>query len=118
MVVAAVVLAIVGLVIAIRRPTKKRQSIFALVVSSLMLIFVLGQFVIAANEVDVAGLESEIATWATQQTGQQVRVACPSMPVTTAGTEYICTAKNATGSTWAIRVTMVQGDQATWEMMQ
>ena len=40
----AFVLAIVGLVIAVSRPTKKRESVFALVVSSLLIIGVIALF--------------------------------------------------------------------------
>lgn len=47
MVLAAFVLAIVGLSIAVRRPTKKRESVFALVVSSLMLAYLLLQVALA-----------------------------------------------------------------------
>lgn len=45
MVLAAFVLSIVGLVIAVRRPTKKRESVFGLVVSSLFLIYLVSQIV-------------------------------------------------------------------------
>jgi hypothetical protein len=80
MVIAAFILAIIGLVIAVRRPTKKRESVFALVVSSIMLVGIVGFMIFTANQLDVPGLESQIEVWATTQTGEGVNVTCPPNP--------------------------------------
>ncbi len=61
--VAAFILAIVGLVVAVTRPTRKGESVFALIMSSLLLIGVIVLFglgLVAAGPVDVATVESTI----------------------------------------------------------
>ena len=106
MVLAAFVLAIIGLVIAIRRPTKKRESIFGLVVSSLMLIFLVVRLamVLSVSVLDAAVLESQIATWAGQQTSETFQVDCPAEPSATAGTVFTCAATGNAGTAWTVQL--------------
>ena len=119
MVLAAFVLAIIGLVIAIRRPTKKRESIFGLVVSSLMLIFLVVRLVLAssASVLDAAVLESQIATWAGQQTSETFQVDCPTEPSATAGTVFTCAATGNAGTAWTFQVTVNADDTIGWEVL-
>jgi len=118
MVVAAFILAIIGLVIAIRRPTKKRESVFALVVSSIFLVLIGGTMIVNANQLDVPALESQIGTWATAQTGEAVVVTCPPNPSSSVGDVFSCTATGASGSSFVINVTMLDDSNVTWEMVQ
>lgn len=118
MVIAAFILAIIGLVIAVRRPTKKRESVFALVVSSLMLVGIVGFMIFTANQLDVPGLESQIEAWATAQTGEGVNVNCPPNPPSAVGDVFSCTATSATGSSYVVNVTMLEDSMVTWEMVQ
>lgn len=62
MVVAAFILAIVGLIVAIRRPTKKRESVFALVVSSLFLVY-LGFSVFLRVTSTATGVTGQFIPW-------------------------------------------------------
>lgn len=118
MVVAAFILAIIGLVIAIRRPTKKRESVFALVVSSLFLVFIVGVSIVTANQLDGPALEAQIEVWATAETGEAVDVTCPPNPPSSAGEAFSCTATSAAGSTYVVTVTMHENSMASWEMVQ
>jgi hypothetical protein len=117
MVIAALVLAIIGLVIAIRRPTKKRESIFALVFSSLLLVFLIFRVAVSANTIDSAVLESQIGTWIQQQTGETAVIDCPDSPPDVVGSSFDCTSVGASGTTWTIRVTV---DEATvsWQIVE
>ncbi|MEV8367980.1 DUF2510 domain-containing protein [Microbacterium sp. NPDC064584] len=117
MVIAAFILAIIGLVIAVRRPTRKRESVFALVVSSLMLVAIVGFMIFTANQLDVPGLESQIEAWATAQTGEAVNVACPPNPPSGVGDVFSCTATGATGSSYVVNVTMLEESMVTWEIV-
>lgn len=119
MVLAAFVLAIVGLVIAVRRPTKKRESIFALVVSSLMLIFLVVRLVLAfsASVLDEGVLESQIAEWAGQQTSETFQVDCPAEPSAASGTVFTCAAAGDAGTQWTIQVTVNADDTVGWEVL-
>jgi len=54
MLVAACILGVVGLVTAVRRPTKKREAIFGIVASSALLIFILVRGALAAGSIDAA----------------------------------------------------------------
>lgn len=118
MVVTAFILAIIGLVIAVRRPTKKRESIFALVVSSLMLIFIVVFTVVTANQLDVPTLEGEIESWATAQTGDVLDVTCPRNPPSAVGDVFTCSGTGSTGSNYVIKVTMLEDSMVTWEILQ
>ena len=118
MVIAAFILAIIGLVIAFRRPTKKRESIFALVVSSLMLMFIVGFTIVTANQLDVPTLEAEIESWATAQTGEAVDVTCPRNPPSAVGEVFSCSATGSTGSSYVVQVTMLEDSMVTWELLQ
>lgn len=119
MVLAAFALAIIGLVIAVRRPTKKRESIFALVVSSLMLIFLVSRLALSLSVTALDGtvLESQIAAWAGQQTGEAFQVSCPAEPSASAGTEFTCTAAGDAGTVWAVQVTVNADDTVGWEVV-
>lgn len=119
MVLAAFVLAIIGLVIAIRRPTKKRESIFGLVVSSLMLIFLVVRLVmtLSVSVLDAAVIESQIATWAGQQTSETFQVDCPTEPSATAGTVFTCAATGNAGTVWTVQVTVNADDTVGWEVL-
>ena len=119
MVLAAFVLAIIGLVIAIRRPTKKRESIFGLVVSSLMLIFLVVRLVmtLSVSVLDAAVLESQIATWAGQQTSETFQVDCPAEPSATAGTVFTCAATGSSGRAWTVQVKVNADDTVGWEVL-
>ncbi|WP_425842330.1 DUF4333 domain-containing protein [Microbacterium sp. PA5] len=116
MVIAAFVLAIVALRIAIRRPTKKRESIFALVVSSLMLVFLAVRLVIAFNTftIDDALVENAIAEWAAQETGESFDVTCPPVPNVAAGDTFTCSATGNAGTQWQVEVTVGADGTATW----
>ena len=119
MVLAAFVLAIVGLVMAVRRPTKKRESIFALVVSSLMLIFLVVRLVLAfsASVLDASVLESQIAAWAGEQTGETFTVDCPAEPSAAAGTAFTCAATGDAGTVWTVQVTVNADNTVGWEVL-
>lgn len=119
MVLAAFVLAIIGLVIAIRRPTKKRESIFGLVVSSLMLIFLVVRLVmtLSVSVLDTTVIESQIATWASQQAGETFQVYCPAEPSATAGTVFTCAATGDAGTAWTVQVTVNADDTVGWEVL-
>jgi len=118
MVIAAFILAIIGLVLAVRRPSKRRESVFALVVSSLMLVGIVGFMIFTANQLDVPGLESQIEAWATAQTGEGVKVTCPPNPPSAVGDVFSCTATSATGSSYVVNVTMLENSMVTWDMVQ
>lgn len=119
MVLAAFVMAIIGLVIAIRRPTMKRESIFGLLVSSLMLIFLVVRLVmtLSVSVLDAAALESQIATWAGQQTSETFQVDCPAEPSATAGTVFTCAATGSAGTAWTVQVTVNPDDTVGWEVL-
>ena len=119
MVLAAFVLAIVGLVIAVGRPTKKRESIFALAVSSLMLILLVARLVLAlsASVLDATVLESQIAAWAGEQTGETFKVDCPAEPSAAAGTAFNCAATGDAGTAWTIQVTVNADNTVGWEVL-
>ncbi|WP_315549829.1 DUF4333 domain-containing protein [Microbacterium aurum] len=119
MVIAAFVLAIIGLVIAIRRPTKKRESIFGLVVSSLMLIFLVVRLVmtLSVSVLDTAVIESQIATWASQQTSETFQVDCPTEPSASAGTVFTCAATGSSGRAWTVQVKVNADDTVGWEVL-
>lgn len=119
MVLAAFVLAIVGLFIAVRRPTKKRESIFALVVSSLMLIFLVVRLVLAvsASTLDTGVLESQIAAWAGQQTSETFQVRCPVEPSAVPGTVFTCSATGDADTAWTVQVTVNADDTVGWEVV-
>lgn len=119
MVLAAFVLAIVGLVIAVRRPTKKRESIFALVVSSLMLIFLVVRLVLAVSvsALDAGVLESQIAAWVGQQTSETFQVRCPAEPSAVPGTVFNCSATGDAGTAWTVQVTVNADDTVGWEVV-
>lgn len=119
MVLAAFVLAIVGLVIAVRRPTKKRESIFALVLSSLMLTFLVVRLVLAVSvsALDAGVLESQIAAWAGQQASETFQVRCPAEPSAVPGTVFTCTATGDAGTAWTVQVTVNADDTVGWEVV-
>lgn len=113
--VAALVLSIIGLVIAIRRPTRKREAVFGLVLSVILLGFVMFRIVTAPGAVDAAALEGEIAAWAIGQTGEVSQVTCPETPPQAVGAVFTCNVVGAGGSEYEVAVT-VHADSVTWEL--
>ena len=112
--VAAFVLAVIGLVIAIRRPTRKREAIFGLVLSAALLGFLAFRIATAPGAVDAAALEGEIAAWAIGQTGDVSQVTCPDTPPQATGAVFTCSVVGASGAEWEVAVT-VNADSVTWE---
>lgn len=115
LVVAAFILSIVGLVLAIVRPTRKREAIFGLVLSALLLGFMVFRILTAPATIDSAALEGEIEAWALEQTGEVTQVTCPANPPTATGALFTCTAVGASGTTWAVAVN-VADDTLTWDV--
>lgn len=112
----AFVLSVVGLVIAIRRPTRKAQAILGVVLSTLFLGFLAFRIAAATTGgIDSAALEGEIEAWALSQTGEVTEVVCPASPPTATGAVFSCTAMSATGAPWTVAVT-VQDDVLTWSV--
>ena len=108
----AFVLAIAGLVVAVARPTKKRASVFALVVSSLLILGVVVLFalgLVAATPLDGAEVETTIEGWYLSDSGAVVTVACPVEPPSTDGSVFVCSATHDSGLVDVVEVT-VQGD--------
>ncbi len=112
--VAAFVLSIVGLVLAIRRPTRKGEAIFGLVLSAILLGFLAFRIVTAPAAVDAVALEGEIAAWALGQTGEVSQVTCPDSPPRAVGAVFTCSVVGASGDEWEVAVT-VNADSVTWE---
>ena len=110
--IAALVLSTVGLVIAIRRPTREREAVFGLVLSILLLGFVAFRLATAPGFVDSAALEGEIAAWAIGQTGEVSQVTCPDAPPQASGAVFTCSVVGASGAEWEVAVT-VHADSAS-----
>lgn len=114
--VAALVLAVAGLVVAVRRPTGKRESALALVLSGLMAVAVAVQLAVLASAPAALGrttVESTIAAQVRAQTGQPVTVACPASPPATDGAAFRCTVVDADGLASDVDV-RVQGGKIGW----
>lgn len=119
MVLAAFILAIIGLVIAVRRPTKKRESVFALVLSSLLMVFTAARLVLGFTTmvIDVPVLEEQIASWAGQQTGEAFQVDCPTAATATPGTTFTCAAVGDGGTAWSLLVSFNADNTVAWEVV-
>ncbi|MCW3492130.1 hypothetical protein [Microbacterium sp. SSM24] len=65
--VATFVLSLIGLVIAVRRPTRKREAVFGLVLSGLVL-GVLAFRLVTGGAIDTGAFAGEIAAWVTSLT--------------------------------------------------
>jgi hypothetical protein len=115
--ISAWVLSIIGLVIAVQRPTKKRESIFALVFTSLLLVFLAVRLVLSMNMIDAAALESQIAQWLQEGTGEQSVVDCPGATSGTVGSVLLCTATGPSGTAATVRVTVLEGDMLSFEVV-
>ncbi len=112
--VVAFLLSLAGLVVAIRRPTRKREAVFGLVLSTLLLGFLVVRIATATGVVDASALEGEIAAWALGQTGEVSQVTCPDTPPQATGAVFTCTVVGASGAEWDVAVT-VQDGSITWE---
>ncbi|WP_374313538.1 DUF4333 domain-containing protein [Microbacterium sp.] len=112
--VAALVLSLVALVVAIRRPTRKRRAVVALVLSAVLLGFLVFRIATAPGAVDASALESEIAAWALGETGEVSQATCPDTPPQATGAVFTCSVVGASGAEWEVAVT-VQADSVTWE---
>ena len=110
-------LSIIGLVIAVQRPTRKRESIFALVFTSLSLVFVAVRLILSMNMIDSAALESQIAQWFQEGTGEQSVVDCPAATSGAVGSVFLCSATGPTGTTATVRVTVLDGDMLSFEVV-
>lgn len=117
MVISAVVLSIIGLVIAIRRPTKKRESIFGLIVSSLLLAFLVLRVATVPSTLDGAVLESQIGSWAAQESGLSATADCPEAPADIVGSTFACTSQLSDGTTWTVVVTVAE-TTVSWEVVE
>ena len=116
--VVAFILAIVGVVVAVGRPTTKAAPVFALVISSLLLIgvFVLFALSLVAAPVDGDAVESAIEAGYLTDSGTVVTVDCPVDPPSTDGSVFLCSATNDAGIVDVVEV-RVQGDSFTWEVV-
>ncbi len=115
--VAAFVLAIAGLVLALRRPTRLGESVFALVLSSVLLIGTLVLFalgLVAAAPLDSEAVEASIQEWYQTTSGTAVTVDCPVMTPTMGGSDFLCSARSDAGVVEVVEV-HVQGDSITWD---
>lgn len=114
--IAACVLSVIGLVIAVRRPTRKREAIFGLVYSALSLVFVVARLMLSFNMIDSTALESQIAEWVRAESGDQPVVDCPAAPSAAVGSVILCSASAPTGTTVTVRVTVLEGDMVSFEV--
>jgi hypothetical protein len=112
--VAAFVLSVIGLVIAVRRPTRKREAVFGLVLSAILLGYLAFRIVTAPAAVDAAALEGEIGDWAVGQTGEVSQVTCPDTPPQATGAVFTCSVVGESGAEWEVAVTVGAGS-ITWE---
>lgn len=112
--VVAFVLSIVGLAVALLRPTRKREAVIGLVLSTALLGFVAFRIATAPAAVDASALESEIAAWAIGQTGEVSQVTCPASIPQTADAVFTCAVVGESGAEWEVAV-RVQADAITWE---
>lgn len=121
MVLAALVLSIVGLVVAVRRPTKKKESIFGLVASIVLILFAVARVAfafLAAPVIDVPALETQISDWASTGTDEEFDTICPSTPPTETGDTFTCAATGAAGTVLTVEVTNDPDDMLSWRAVE
>jgi hypothetical protein len=109
----AFALAVVGLVIAIRRPTPKGSAVFALVMSVLLVGFFVFRLITAASMVNAGELENEITLWVQAQTGDLAVVVCPEDPPSAVGSIFSCAVTTPTSSL-QVDVTVQEGGTVSW----
>ncbi len=110
LVLSPLVLAIIGLIIAIRRPTTKRESILALVMWLIFVVVVAWYVLATAVMLDLEALELEFSGWMFAQTGERTHVVCPAYARGAVGDVFNCAATSETGSGSTIQVTMEQNN--------
>jgi hypothetical protein len=110
LIVTGLVFAIIGTVVAVRRPTKKYEAIVAVVIGGVMLLILIGaiivQVAVGAPSLDASKLESQIAEWASAQSGESFRSICPANPPAANGSVFHCVATSDSGTAWDIEVTV------------
>lgn len=111
---AAIVLAIVGLVRASRNRSGKGASIAGLVIGILTSVILIGGAIATENAsqftFDVPALEADIAAGILDQSDVTMTVGCPGNPPADQGATFTCVARDHDGVNWMIDVT-VQDDQ-------
>lgn len=113
-VVVAFILSIMGLAIALLRPTRKREAVVGLVLSAALLALIAVRVATAPAAVDAAALEGEIAAWTIGQTGEMSQVTCPESIPQTTDAVFTCSVVSESGAEWEVAV-RVQADSITWE---
>lgn len=112
--VAAIVLAIVGLVSASRNGTGKGTSIAGLIIGVLTSFILIGSAIATVSTsqfaFDVPALEADIAAGILDQSNVTMTVGCPGNPPVDRGATFTCVARDPEGVNWMIDVT-VQDDQ-------
>ena len=110
---AAFALAVIGLVIAVRRPTRKGSAVLALILSTLLIAFFVFRFLTAVSTVNAAELEDEITVWIQAQTGELAVVVCPEDPPSAIGSIFSCTVTTPSSSL-QVDVTVQEGGTVSW----
>lgn len=110
---AAFVLSVIGLVIAILRPTRKGSAVTALVLSALLIGFFVFRMITAASSVDAAALEEDITAWIQAQSGELAVVVCPENPPTAVGSIFRC-AVTTPSSPLQVDVTVQADGTVSW----
>lgn len=112
--IAAIVLAIVGMVRASRTGAHRGTSIAGLIVGIIATFIALGGLVATVDastfRFDVPALEADIAAGMLDQVDLTVTVDCPGNPPADRGATFTCVARDTDGVNWRIDVT-VQDDQ-------
>ena len=113
LVAAAFVLSVIGVVVSIRRPTRKGSAVFALVLSVLLIAFFAFRMLTAASTVNAAALEDDITLWIQAQTGELAVVVCPDEPPSAVGSIFSCTVTTPSSSLH-VDVTVQEGGTVSW----
>lgn len=114
----AIILGVIGLVIAVRRPTRKRNAIVGLVVGVLVMVWSFGQFASAMTSsmtaTTVADVEQTLSALVGESLGQNVKLLCSGEQIATEGETYRCLDVGVT-----VEATMLNDQGALiWELVE
>lgn len=112
----ALILAIIGVILALRRPTTKARPVISLILSLVLAGGAVALYAFNAltpPPFDAADVESTVEAWYLSDSGASVTVICPHEVPTVDGAVFLCSAQLESGMIDAVQV-HVQGGSFTW----